>query len=182
MNAPTNPGSRELLRWQSDLTWSLFEYHLERLEAEDFLWEPVAHCWTLRPDGAGGWVPDWADTEPDPVPLPTIGWLSWHLGWWLGVATDQLRGRTPRERADVRWPGPGEPAVAWLRGLREEWTAAVDALTDADLARPVAFPWPPDSGHTVAHLLAWAEAELMKNVAEMGQLRLLRVAGQRNGG
>lgn len=102
--------------------------------------------------------------------------MSWHLGWWLGVATDRVRGRTPSERADVRWPGAGEPAVAWLRGLREEWTAAVDALTDAGLDRPAAFPWPEDSGHTVAHLLAWVNAELMKNVAEIGQLRLLRAA------
>lgn len=30
-------GSRcELLRWQFEFTWSLFEYHLERLEPEDF--------------------------------------------------------------------------------------------------------------------------------------------------
>ena len=34
----------ELLRWQFELTWSLFEYHLERLEDEDFLWEPGPLC------------------------------------------------------------------------------------------------------------------------------------------
>ncbi|CAM5625591.1 DNA damage-inducible protein DinB OS=Streptomyces antimycoticus OX=68175 GN=SANT12839_054040 PE=4 SV=1 [Streptomyces antimycoticus] len=64
-----------LLCWQFDLTWSLFEYHLERLDAGDFLWEPAAHCWTVRRGADGAWVPDWAETEPDPVPVPTIGWL-----------------------------------------------------------------------------------------------------------
>ncbi|MGW1778067.1 DinB family protein [Streptomyces sp. NPDC002143] len=173
-----NLGRRELLSWQFDLTWSLFEYHLDRLEPEDFLWEPTAHTWTLHPDGAGGWTPDWADTEPAPVPVPTVGWVSWHLAWWLGTATDHLLGRPPRERADIRWPGAGESAVVWLRDLREEWTAAVAELTDADLDRTAPFPWPNDPEHTVTHLLAWANAELMKNVAELGQLRLLRAASQ----
>jgi hypothetical protein len=31
----------------------------------------------------------------------------------------------------------------------------------------------------VAHMLAWVNAELMKNVTEIGQLRLLRAAGLR---
>ncbi|MFE7132856.1 DinB family protein [Streptomyces sp. NPDC057638] len=166
----------ELLRWQAELTWSLCEYHLERLTPEDFLWEPAPLCWTLRQDPSGRWVPDWADTEPDPVPVPTIGWVSWHLGWWLGVATDHLRGDTPRERDDVRWPGERE-AVAWLRELRDDWRSASDGLADADLdAAAPPFPWPDGSGHTVAHFLAWANAELMKNVAELGQLRLVRTA------
>ncbi len=40
--------SLALTLWQFDLTWSLFEYHLERLEPEDFRWEPDAHCRTMR--------------------------------------------------------------------------------------------------------------------------------------
>jgi hypothetical protein len=27
------------------------------------------------------WQFDWAETEPDPVPVPTIGWLTWHIMW-----------------------------------------------------------------------------------------------------
>jgi hypothetical protein len=98
----------ELARWQFDLTWALFEYHLERLEPADFLWEPAA--------------------------------------------------------------------VGWLRDLRRQWLGQLDRLTEADLDRAAAYPWPADSGHTVAHLLGWVDAELMKNVAEIGQLRLLRAA------
>ncbi|MFF4093542.1 DinB family protein [Streptomyces sp. NPDC001834] len=180
MNASPNevvpPQTLELLRWQFDVTWSLFDYHLERIEPDDFLWEPVAHCWTVRRDGEGTWVPDWAESEPDPVPVPTVAWLSWHIGWWWGVALDHVRGGTPRERSGVVWPGPGEPAVAWLRGLREEWLTALDRLTGADLAATAPFPWQNDPRHTVAHMVAWVNAELMKNAAEIGQLRLQRVA------
>ncbi|MFC7546467.1 DinB family protein [Plantactinospora sp. GCM10030261] len=173
---PLTASPRQLLCWQFDLTWSLFEYHLERLEPADFLWEPVTHCWTVHPDGAGHWRPDWADTEPEPVPVPTIGWISWHIGWWWTVTIDHARGRTPRERTEVTYPGNGPNAVAWLRDLRTEWLAVLDHLSDADLHTPASFPWPKDSGLTVAHMVAWVNTELMKNAAEIGQLRLLRAA------
>ncbi|AJP05926.1 damage-inducible protein DinB [Streptomyces cyaneogriseus subsp. noncyanogenus] len=169
----------ELMARQWELTWSLFEYHAERLEAADFLWEPAPLCWTMRRQAAGGWAPDWADTEPDPVPVPTVAWLTWHIGWWLSVSADHVAGRTPRERAEIVWPGPGDPAVAWLRGLREEWSGAVAGLTEADLDRTAPFPWAHDPEHTLASMLAWVNAELMKNVAEIGQLRLLRAASAR---
>ncbi|WP_037674752.1 DinB family protein [Streptomyces griseus] len=170
----------DLLRGQFDLTWALFEYHLDRLTPEDFLWEPAPHCWTMHRsaegEGEGAWVPDWADTEPEPVPVPTIGWLSWHIGWWWGVTLDHLRGDPPRERTEVAWPGPGKPTTDLLRDLRTAWLTTLADLSDTDLGATASFPWPNDPGHTVADTLAWANAELMKNAAEIGQLRLLRAA------
>ncbi|MGW9396148.1 DinB family protein [Streptomyces sp. NPDC055642] len=166
----------ELLRWQFELTWSLFEYHLERLEPEDFLHEPAPRCWTVRRSAEGTWIPDWADTEPDPVPVPTIAWVSWHIDWWWSVTLDHARGRRPRERTDITWPGEGAPTVDRLRALRTEWLALLDDLTDTDLDAIAPFPWPNDPAHTTAHMLAWVNAELMKNATEIGQLRLLRAA------
>ncbi|GAB2670197.1 DinB family protein [Saccharopolyspora gloriosae] len=172
------PTSRpELLRWQFDMTWSLFEYHLERLEEADFRWEPAELCWTLRPDAGGGWTPDFAEVEPDPVPVPTIAWVAWHIGWWWGTTLDHLRGRPPRDRADITWPGDGDLAVGWLRDLRAEWLVVLDELTDRRLDDPAPFPWRDDPAMTVAHTVAWVNAELMKNVAEIGHLRMLRAAG-----
>lgn len=165
-----------LLRWQFDLTWSLFEYHLERLEPADFLWEPAPLCWSVRRGPDGRWNPDWADTEPDPVPAPTIGWLTWHIGWWWTVTMDHLRERPPRQRTDVGWPGAGGPTVTWLRELRAEWLGLLDRLTDADLDSTARFPWDDESGLTVTHTICWVNAELMKNASEIGQLRLLRAA------
>lgn len=161
----------ELLRWQFELTWSLFEIHLQRLRPADFLWEPAKPCWTVR-DG----VPDWADTEPDPIPVPTAAWLSWHIGWWWGVTLDHAQGREPRDREDVTWPADG--TVEWLRGLRTEWLAVLDRLSDADLDAPAPFPWQGDPEMTVAHMVAWVNAELMKNAAEIGQLRMLHQLSQ----
>ncbi len=171
------PSSRtDLLRWQFDLVWSLFEFHLERLEPADFLWEPGELCWTMRQHGEQVWVADWADTEPDPIPVPTIGWLTWHIGWWWSVAIDHARHRPPRDRTEIAWPGPGAPTVEWLRGLRADWLDVLDGLDDAALDADSAYPWPAEAGLTVAHQVSWVDAELMKNVAEIGQLRVLRAA------
>ncbi|GAB3644538.1 DinB family protein [Glycomyces tarimensis] len=170
-------GDMDLPRWQFDLTWELFEYHLQRIETEDFLWKPAAECWTMHQADDARWAPDWSDAELDPVPVPTIAWLCWHMGWWWSVAADHAHGRAPGEREDIAWTGPGQPTVDWLRGLREDWLAALDRLTETDLHATASFPWPSDAGLTVEHMIAWVNAELMKNAAEIGQLRLLRRAG-----
>ncbi|MER7697966.1 MULTISPECIES: DinB family protein [unclassified Streptomyces] len=171
-----NASRCDLLRRQFDLTWSLFEYHLERLGTEDFLWQPTPLCWTVHRQADGRWLPDWAETEPDPVPVPTIGWLSWHIDWWWSTAVAHALGQKPQDREDVAWPGDAESAVGRLRELREEWLRVLEGLGDGGLDAPAPFPWGRGTDHTVAHMAAWVNAELMKNVAEIGQLRMLRAA------
>ncbi|MEU0539637.1 DinB family protein [Nocardia sp. NPDC005978] len=171
----------DVLRDQFELVWALLDYHLERLDDHDFGWEPAQLTWTVRADGNGGWVPDWADSEPDPIPVPTVAWLTWHIGWWWTVAIDHGRHRTPHERTEIRWPGPGSATIEWLRDLRAQWLDILDTITDAELDAPAEFPWPSDAGKAVAHAVAWVNAELMKNAAEIGQLRLLRAANTDGG-
>ncbi|MFC3965836.1 DinB family protein [Nocardia jiangsuensis] len=160
----------DLLRWQFDLTWSLATIHLDDLTDDDALWEPGPLIWTVRPDTGGVWRPDWAETEPSPIPVPTIGWLTWHIDWWWSGALATARGTAAPGPGDVPWAGSTAAAVARLRTLRSEWLAALETLGPDELAEP-AGAWP-----SVAHLVAWVNAELMKNVAELGQLRLARRA------
>jgi hypothetical protein len=68
------------------------------------------------------------------------------------------------------------PTIEWLRGLRKDWLAVLDRLTDADLDVTAPFPWQNNPERTVAHMVGWVNSELMKNAAEIGQLRLLRAA------
>lgn len=164
--------------WQFDLAWALGELHLSALVDDDFLWQPAPLSWTVRPDSSGVWKSDWSDTEPDPLPVPTIGWLTWHIIWWWSATIDHLSGRTPRERADVTWAGSGAAAVADLRALAVQWRELLTGLADNDLAQPSSFPWGSGSGYTVAHTALWVNIELTKNFAEIGQLRLLRAASR----
>jgi hypothetical protein len=167
---------RDLLRWQFDLTWSLFEPHLEHLTPEDFRWEPATRCATMRPGVDGGWVPDWPEPEPEPAPIPTIGWVSWHIGWWWTVTLDHAQGRAPWDRGEIEWPGDGKATIEWLRALHRDWLVVLDRLTDAELDVTAPFPWRNNPERTVAHMVGWVNSELMENAAEIGQLRLLRAA------
>jgi hypothetical protein len=145
---------------------------LPRSDNDDIPQRPAALA--VRPD----LVPvRGAETEPDPIPVPTIAWITWHLGWWWSVTLDHLRARAPRDRTDVTWPGDAASTVTWLRRLHTEWIEVLDALTDDDLDTQATFPWQGDPTMTVAHTLAWANTELAKNASEIGQLRLVRAAG-----
>ncbi|MBP2370992.1 DinB family protein [Pseudonocardia parietis] len=171
-----------VLRNQFELVWALAEVHLATLTDDDLLWVPATNHWTVRRGDDGSWLPDWdldeAGREPDPVPALTGAWVSWHLGWWWTTAHDHLRGLDPPRREDVHWPGSATGTIEWLRGLADDWRALlVDLGNDTNaLDVPAPFPWPPDSGHSVGDTLAWANAELMKNIAELGQLRMLHTA------
>jgi DinB superfamily len=147
--------SDEIL-FQFDLAWALADLHLAALVDDDFLWEPAPLCWTVRPDSAGVWRPDFAEVEPDPIPVPTVAWLTWHIDWWWSTTIDRVTSAPPRDRTDVTWPGTGSAAVTRIRELAVGWRELI-ATADAKTA-------------------LWVNVELTKNISEIGQLRLLRAA------
>lgn len=160
------------LSWQFDLAWALGDLHLSALTEDDFLWEPAPLVWTVHPGEDGRWRPDWADAEPDPIPVPTIAWLTWHILWWWSTALDHLAGAPARDHTDVTWPGP-DAVVTHLRAMAGDWRSMLACL---DPAAPSEFPWGAGTDHTAAHTALWVNVELTKNISEIGQLRLLRAA------
>ena len=65
---------------------------LDNLTDHEYLWEPVAGCWSLRPRdeavspmaaGAGDVVADFEYPEPQPAPFTTIAWRMGHIS--IGV-------------------------------------------------------------------------------------------------
>lgn len=168
------------LRYQFDVSWSLLALHLAELSDEMCLWEPAPGAWTVR-ERDGRWSADLVLPEPDPPPATTIGWVTWHIGWWWSGAHLHTFGDRRGEPLDmlahaktVAWPGSARAVAGWLTGLRDQWARAQDGLADADLERPVAW-----FGQPLRSTLAWANVELMKNAAEVGQLRLLFTARRR---
>ena len=53
---------------------------VEGLSDDEFWWEPVAGCWTVRQDASGRWSADYPE-PPHPVPPPftTIAWRLVHV-------------------------------------------------------------------------------------------------------
>lgn len=164
------------LGFQLDVSSMLLDHHLVGLTAEDLSWVPARTHWTMRRDESGSWEPDFAEVEPDPVPVPTIAWLSWHLIWWWSGTLADVRGGPAPGRAETGW----QPDPDWIRNklaeLRTAWSAVLTDLPEARLTEPSAYPWPADAGRTRLDQLAWVTVEHTKNVAELGQLMMLRRA------
>lgn len=170
----------EPLRWQLQVSWALLTHHLDRLTEQECGWQPSPDSWTVR-QADGRWVGDWIMPEPaEPVP-PSIAWVTWHIGLWWSSAYDHTFGPARGTAFDwdekvrtVTWPGDVPSTVTWLTGLYEQWSAALDTVDD--LGREVAwFPEP------LGHVIAWVNIELMKNAAEIGQLRFHHAAALREG-
>lgn len=174
MTPPQRADVRHLLLDQLAIGWALFEYHAASLADDDLFWSPAAHRWTMHRVG-DQWRPDFAEVEPDPVPATTAAWITWHIGWWWSTATAHLTQSPVPTREQVQWPGGAAATVHWLRRIHDEWR---EALTATDrLAEACAYPWPAETGKTVADMAAWVNVELTKNGAELGQLLVLRRAG-----
>jgi hypothetical protein len=164
-------GHLETLQWQFRMTWRLAGYHLPHLTDEACLWQPAQDSWTVRQGADGNWRPDWAETEPDPAPPTTIGWLTWHLIWWWSGIQSAVEGEKPLPRETVFWPGSASEVMKRLDTLSADWERYLTSLSESDLDRPFAHPWTEPRPLRIA--LAWANSELMKNIAEIGTVRHL---------
>lgn len=128
--------------WQTHL-----RPRLDGLTDDEYLWEPVEGCWSIRPRGeahspmaAGGGelVADWAIPEPSPAPFTTIAWRLAHLSISVfGERNASHFGGPEIHYEAVRWPGTAREGLALLDEAYERWVKGVTALDHADLARAV---------------------------------------------
>ncbi len=144
---------------------------LDGLTDEEYLWEPVAGCWTIRPGPKGGWAWDFAWPEPDPPPVTTIAWRLAHITVnddrfrsWLGLSPHPNRQRRtlPATAESAR------QAVAATSAERHEDLAEV---TDSDLWEKIgAIGGPYAEGTRVSWVLHVLD-EVTHHGAEVGLLR-----------
>jgi hypothetical protein len=86
--APSGDWNTRLLE-QLTFHWdAMLRPKLEGLTDDEYFWEPVAGCWSVRPrdratapvlGGSGALVSEVAFPEPDPAPVTTIAWRLVHL-------------------------------------------------------------------------------------------------------
>ena len=73
-----------------DYVWERVVGRLGGLTDEEYFWEPVAGCWSLRQDEQSRWRLDGGGgggPAPDPVPVTTIAWRPGHLGGWRSAGS-----------------------------------------------------------------------------------------------
>jgi hypothetical protein len=145
----------ELLRAQLDFSFDTVRQRLRGLGDDEFFWEPVPSCWSVRPT-EGSTSPDAARSKcgwyleegftgagydvPEPAPFTTIAWKLVHMGSCAVMYHEHAFG----ERRDL-WgelvPSTADDAVAlWTRG-RRLLSDELSDLGDADLDAPVRTNW-----------------------------------------
>jgi hypothetical protein len=165
---------------------------LTGLTAEEYMWEPYPHMWSVRPRvdartpdayGPGEWVLD-HDRTIDPFvpgPLTTIAWRVGHLtsgfaGRWEWTFGE--RRQEPKSMIEFN-PDP-DVAMPCLWEWVDRWAASVELVTDEQLEVPGfgAYPYGLDPQIPFIGIVRWVNRELIHHLAEVALLRDL-YAGER---
>lgn len=175
------------INWSRSLIGQLefyWEAHLrprlEGLTDEEYLWEPVEQCWSLRPAGDGRWRMDGEPPPPEPGPFTTIAWRMNHIA--IGVFESRYRaffggeGPTmwaPGERifAAGELPGGATDAIAYLASAYSRWRDAIAGLTEEQLLAPLGDKGADFAAEPMAELVLHLNRETMHHGGEIGVLR-----------
>ena len=154
---------------------------LDGLTDEEYFWEPVEGCWSVRPRGAsaapiqagsGAFTIDFAFPEPDPPPVTTIAWRLGHLiVGVLGVRASNHFGDRSIDYQSFDYAGTAADALGQLDKVYTAWTDGVRTLGGEGLARPCG----PDEGffadHPMSVLVLHINRETIHHGAEIALLR-----------
>ena len=151
---------------------------LEGLTDEEYFWEPVSDCWSVRPrgtsaapmsEGSGEWRMDSASPDMVPAPVTTIAWrlahiivscLGYRVGWHFGG--QDVDSRT------FAYAGTADEALKQLDEMYGRWNAEVRALSDADLENP---PTVGPEQRPMEGIVLHVNRELIHHGAEISLLR-----------
>ena len=159
----------------SDFIWQRTRSRLDGLSDEEYLWEPVAGCWTIRDGGNATFYADGVRPPPEPAPFTTLAWRIAHLtdcygadrnGRFLGaaLAPEVLDPGGARS-------GTAEPAVALLERAHTRWRSHVTAVPADSMAErlgPIAGPY---ADGTKASFVLHMLDEFIHHGAELAMLR-----------
>ncbi|WP_433544694.1 DinB family protein [Streptomyces sp. CA-294286] len=164
------------------------------LTDDEYLWEPVPDCWSVRPRssgpgprasvllGAGAWGRDATPApHPEPPPFTTLAWRLGHLTELLVLRADHTVGSRSLTRADVVAAGDAATAVAAFEEGATAWrTALLDADDTAlDTVGHSQYPYGSDPEDPFVETVWWVNQELLHHGAEIALLRDLYAARQR---
>jgi hypothetical protein len=154
---------------------------LEGLTDDEYLWEPVPGCWSIRrrdqaetPMAAGGgaYVADFAYPEPDPAPVTTIAWRIWHLASdCFADYLDRSPAGRPLEIEATQWHGDAATALRDLRTAAAAFRDNAVAMGEDGIWQPLGPAWGPYADDSWAALVVHAFDELAHHGAEIALLR-----------
>jgi uncharacterized damage-inducible protein DinB len=167
----------EELQRLSDTVWERTWRRLDGLTDEEYRWEPVSGCWSIRQRRDGSSFHEWAPiVYPDP--FTTLAWRLWHLIDMYGEdRAPQWLGLPPQgEAIGLDAPDPTPPvnaadALDLLDRAHARWDAHL-ALVDDERLSAVVGPVGGEHGDwTRAGYVLHMLDEFIHHGAEISQLR-----------
>lgn len=174
--------------WNAELVDQLdwfWQRHLrprfDGLTDEEYLWEPVPDCWSIRRRGtssaplqvgAGEFVMEGELPPPTPAPVTTIAWRLSHL--IVGVLAERVGshfGGPPASDETWIYAGTADEALAQLDRQYAAWIAGVRRLGDEGLARPCGPAEGLFADAPLATLVLHINREMLHHSAEVALLR-----------
>jgi hypothetical protein len=160
-----------------DHVWGRFLGRLDGLGDEEYLWEPVPDCWSVRQDDDGRWRIDGDGGDggpasaPDPAPVTTIAWRIGHIGLTFIGFGDRLFADGSRTLEDVRIASSPAEARMFLQTSYREWREGLDTLEEDRWWRPIGPKFGPYAPQPTTDLALHVLDELIHHAAEVGVLR-----------
>ncbi len=166
----------DLLVRQLDVSYDALRDRCAGLTDAEYLWEPVPHCWTVRPTGDNGTgmgeVTGGGRVEGQP-PFVTIAGRMAHLtngcllprwDWTFGTRSLDR----PRE-----FPLTADAALAAMNDAFRRWRDGLGTLTDdqLDVVGLSQYPAGLDPTLPFGDILWWNNRELIHHGAEIALLR-----------
>ncbi len=161
-----------VLTKQYETAWKLTDIHLQGLTTEECLWRPAVRGLHVHKGADGKWTADWPEHEGYDLGPSSIGWLTWHLGFWWSMVLDHSFGAGGLSREDVAWPGGADELRERIYELEADWRNRLGELSDDYLQSTALTRWPIQD-RPFRDVVAWLNIELAKNAAEIGYARFL---------
>ncbi|MCX5314837.1 DinB family protein [Streptomyces sp. NBC_00154] len=153
---------------------------------EEYLWEPVPGCWSVRRRaagpgpgatvlvGAGDWGRD-ATPPPHPTPPPftTLAWRLSHLSELLALRADHTIGSHTLTRDDYVVAGDAAGAIAAFEAAATAWREALLGADDTalDTVGHSTYPHGSDPEDPFIETVWWVNQELLHHGAEIALIR-----------
>jgi hypothetical protein len=152
---------------------------LDGLTDDEYLWEPVPDCWTVRRTDDGRYRADPAWPPRDPAPFTTIAWRIAHIGDFL--SRHPLRA-VAFEGGEVSFAGlspdtgPAHPhdavaARAYLTAAIDDWKRELRSVDDDHLAELMGCQAGQFADDPVASFVLHIHTEFVHHSAEVALLR-----------
>lgn len=154
---------------------------LDGLADDEYFWEPVPGCWSIRPRGssaapigagAGEYVAEYAFPEPDIPPVTTIAWRLAHLIVGVFGSRNASHFGGPAVGYDTfEYAGTAARALTQLDEAYAAWDQGVRGLGAEELARPCGPAEAPFDKLPMAELVLHINREALHHGAEIALLR-----------